>query len=269
MGQNVTEKLGTPIAYGRTAEIYAWENRQILKLFYDWFDLQAIQYEQRINQAVHASGLPVPAVGRLLRVNERNGLVYQKVDGVPMWEMLKRRPWYVFRYAQAMAKLHVEMHTNTVQIDLPNQYQRLVEKINAAEALETDLRTKALDALERLPQGNRLCHGDFHPNNLMIAGEDVVIIDWIDATLGNPTADLARTEILLQGALESGQVQNPVEKQFVRIFLATYLRHYFSLYPVDKSEYAQWLSINAAARLSENIPELQTWLITQVDRSEQ
>ena len=53
------EYLDPPIAYGRTAEIYAWQNGQVLKLFYDWFKLEAIQYEQRIVQTVHASGLPV------------------------------------------------------------------------------------------------------------------------------------------------------------------------------------------------------------------
>ncbi len=33
------EYLDLPIAYGRTAEIYAWQNGQVLKLFYDWFKI--------------------------------------------------------------------------------------------------------------------------------------------------------------------------------------------------------------------------------------
>ena len=70
-------KLEDPIAYGRTAEIYKWQNEQVLKLFHDWFGMDAIQYEQRINQAVYASGLPVPAVGEIIRVNDGNGLLCQ------------------------------------------------------------------------------------------------------------------------------------------------------------------------------------------------
>ena len=54
--------LGQPIAYGRTAEIYAWHPGQILKLFYEWFGLENIEHEARISRAIHASGLPTPAV---------------------------------------------------------------------------------------------------------------------------------------------------------------------------------------------------------------
>ena len=44
----MTTDLGKPIAYGRTAEIYAWNQDQVLKLFYDWYGLDAIEYEAHI-----------------------------------------------------------------------------------------------------------------------------------------------------------------------------------------------------------------------------
>jgi len=122
----VKENLEYPIAIGRTAEIFAWKDGQVLKLFHDWFGIEAIQYEQRINQAVHASGLPVPSVGEIIRVKDRNGLIYQRVEGTPMWEML--RPWNVIRFAYQMAELHAEMHTSTVQVDIPSQKQNLKNK---------------------------------------------------------------------------------------------------------------------------------------------
>lgn len=76
--------LDQPIAYGRTAEIYAWQHDHVIKLFHDWFSLENIQYELRLASAVHASGLPVPAVGSIIQVNGRNGLLYQRVDGIPI-----------------------------------------------------------------------------------------------------------------------------------------------------------------------------------------
>ena len=71
--ESMNRDLGQPIGYGRTAEIYAWQEDKVLKLFYDWFGLENIENEARITQAVHASGLPVPAVGEIVRVNERYG----------------------------------------------------------------------------------------------------------------------------------------------------------------------------------------------------
>ena len=257
--------LGKPIAYGRTAEIYAWQEGQVLKLFYDWYGLESIEYEARIAQVVHASGLPVPAVGDIIRVNDRNGLVFQRVDGIPMFDGLKRKPWQLKHYARRMAELHVEMHTNPIQVDIPRQRQRLANKINGAKALPEKLRAKALAALEAMPDGDRLCHGDFHPGNILLTPQGEIIIDWTDATQGNPLADLARTTILICGAMETGQVGNSLEKAFVKAIHDEYVRHYFKLRPGGEQEYKRWLPVVAAARLSENIPEYEIWLVAQAE----
>lgn len=90
-----------------------------------------------------------------------------------------------------------------------------------------------------------------------------IIIDWIDTTLGNPLADLARTTIILSGAVAC-QIENPVEKVIIRIFHGIYLRAYFHLRSGGEGEYRRWLPVVAAARLSEGIAELEDWLIGQV-----
>jgi len=92
--------LGRPLALGRTAEVYAWEQGQVLKLFYDWFDLEAIRHEARLAQAVQTTGLPVPRVGRIIHVNGRNGLLYRRIEGPSMGKVPARRPWRVRAYAR-------------------------------------------------------------------------------------------------------------------------------------------------------------------------
>jgi uncharacterized protein (TIGR02172 family) len=264
--KDMTVEFTQPIAYGRTAEIYAWQRGHVLKLFYDWFEVEDIEYEARIARAIHASGLPVPAAGDIIHVNGRHGLVYQRVDGATMWKELSRKPWSVLAYARRMAELHVEMHTSTVQADIPSQRQKLVSKIRHAEALPAHLRAKALAALETMPDGDRLCHGDFHPGNILMTVQGEIVIDWIDASRGNPLADLARTTIIALGAAETRQIQGLLLKAFVRIFHAAYIRYYFKLSPGGEDEYNRWLPIVAAARLSENISEMEKWLIAKAEK---
>ena len=102
----------------------------------------------------------------------------------------------------------------------------------------------------------------------MVSGKQLIIVDWIDASLGNPLADLARTTILFQGAVEARQIPSSWQRIMVRIIHALYIRHYFKLRPGGEREYAQWFSINAAARLSEGIPELETWLLELASKGE-
>ncbi len=260
------DRLGTPIAYGRTAEIYPWKDGQVLKLFYDWFSLESIEYEARIARAVHASGLPVPAVGEILRVKDRNGLLYERVDGVSMLEVIFRKPWTVFHEGRRMAGLHTEMHASAIEVKLPSQREKLIRRIGESKTLPANLISQLVSTLESLPDGGRLCHGDFFPGNVVLAGSRAVIIDWIDASLGNPIADVARTSIIILGAVETSQLQNPLLKAIARLFHAVYLRRYFALRPGGEEEYRRWLPVMAAARLWEGIPEIEKWLIRQTEK---
>lgn len=258
-------ELGQPIAVGRTAEVFAWEQDKVLKLYFDWFPLGGIKYEQSTARAVVESGVPSPAVGEIVRVNERSGLVYQRLDGSTMLDNLMRAPWQVFAYARDMADLHAAMHAKAAGAALPAQRPRLVEKIISARALPETLRDRALAALEKLPDGDRLTHGDFHPGNVMITPPGAVVIDWIDAARGNPLADVARTTILLRGVSATGQGVSPLLTRLALLFHGAYLRRYFALRPGGREEYRRWLPVVAAARLSENIPEIEAWLVGQVE----
>ena len=260
------ENLGSPIANGRTAEIFAWHNETVLKLFYDWVELDDINYELRIARTIQSSGLPVPFADKIIQVNGRNGLIYQRIDGITMLEMMTRKPWRGLYYARRMAEHHAMMHAGTIQMNLPPLRKKILNKINQAKALPADLRQKTLNLLEKMPEGNRLCHGDYHPNNILLTKQGEVIIDWSDAALGNPMADLARTTIISIGAISTDQIKNPFLKIFIRIFHSMYIQRYFSIHPGGKSEYSLWLPIVAAARLSENIPEIEKWLIGQTEK---
>ncbi|MCC6299322.1 MAG: phosphotransferase [Anaerolineales bacterium] len=255
-----TISLEQPIAHGRTADIHEWEDGFVLKLFHNWFPMEDIEYEQKIARAVHASGVKSPAAKEIVQVHGRNGLIYERINGETMFATLKRQPRKVFHFGKLLARYHIQMHACDFNADVPVQKQRLQNKIKRADALPAELKPKLLAALETLPVGNKVCHGDFHPDNILMTKNGSVVIDWIDATKGNPLADAARTSVLALGAastLPTGM------KFFIKLFHASYLREYFRTHPNGREEYRQWLPIVAGARLSENIPELENWLIKQ------
>jgi uncharacterized protein (TIGR02172 family) len=259
--------LDKPIAHGRTADVYHWDGEHILKLFHNWFELQNVEYEFRIAQAVHSSGVKAPAAKELIQMQGRNGLIYERVAGESMFDVLQRKPWMVFKYSRILARLHAEMHKCVFDsVGMPMQRKRLENKINHAGALSASLKISLLNTLQSLPEGDRVCHGDFHPANVLVSGEDANVIDWMDASRGNPLADVARASIIALGEAESPETPNLFLKYFVQMFHSLYLRHYFRLRPGGADEYYRWLPIVAGARLSEGIPELETWLVQQAEK---
>jgi uncharacterized protein (TIGR02172 family) len=254
-----------PLARGRTADVHEWEQKTVLKLFHNWFSPEDIEYEQMIARAVHASGVKSPAVHGLIQVEGRNGLVYERVAGVSMLEIFQRKPWRAAPLGRILAELHAQMHECVFEAEVPDQRSRLQRKLNRADALPTSLKTALLSSLQSLPEGDRVCHGDFHPANVLMEGDDATVIDWIDASRGEPLADVARTSVILLGAATSSQIANPVFKLLVRTFHSAYLKQYFQLRPNGEEEYLRWLPIVAGARLSEGIQELEKWLVTQAN----
>ena len=277
----MNRELGNPISSGRTSEIYAWDQEHVLKLFYNWVQLESIENERRIAGAVHESGLPVPEVGEMICVNERWGLVYQRVYGDSMYKAAQRKPWNVLRYLRRSAELQAEIHSRSISAGLPSQRQTLESNIRQAVGLPEHLRAKALAALDALPDGNQLCHGDFWGGNILMTAQREVIIDWNRASHGNPLADLARTTnaamaflktnqmrraFLSYGKSRLSQVKNSLLRTIVQVTYPVYLRRYFQLRPGGEEESQRWLPIVAAARLVDEIPEFDGFLIGQVEK---
>lgn len=127
------------------------------------------------------------------------------------------------------------MHANALYFDLPHQRHKLERKIDATDSLPSPLRQAILDALSTLPDGDRICHGDFHSGNILLTPDRAVIIDWIDTSHGNPHADVTRTTILTLGAAANSQVPVTALKVFVHLFHSGLTGPLFPITPRWKS----------------------------------
>jgi uncharacterized protein (TIGR02172 family) len=242
-----------PIALGFTAEIYAWHDGQVLKLFNPGVSRSSVEYEAELTRIVHATGLPVPAVGEIIEIDGRFGLEYERVEGISMLQALLNKPWNFAMLARQLAELQADMHTRRVP-EMPSLRENLARKIKSARKLPENVRLAALKALESLPEEDKLCHGDFHPGNILLTSHGPVIIDWMDASRGKPEVDVARSTILIGGGpLPPGTPGAWLIKIIRRWFYSTYLRRYFQLNPNDRQQLSRWVPLVAAARLEENI----------------
>ena len=249
------------IARGRTAEVYAWKTGKVVKVYFPGFSAEDAQYEAKVAAAVQQSGVACPRFYEQVEFEGRPGLVYERIEGIPMFELVMKAPWRIPTLAKRMAKLHLEMHQPFVEPDLPNQREKYTWRIEHSDILPAPLKSRLLDAYIKIPDESRLCHGDFHPGNILSTAEKNLAIDWMDVSVGHPMADVARTSILLLGV---SATSNPLIRLIVDWFHSTYLRAYFAS-GGDQAVYRAFLPIMAAARLSEGIPELQGWLLKQAE----
>ncbi len=262
--------LGPLIAQGRTADIHTWKNEQtIVKLYHNWFQPAWIQNELRRTTAIQSLDLPIPKVGEVVTAQGRNGLTYERIHGISMLDALRNEPQQVSAVATRLADLHLKLHALDAKPSILNQHQKLEGKIRDADALSSTVRAALIDKLHQMPDGQSVCHGDFHPGNIVVTtngdAQDV-IVDWIDCSFGNPVADVARSSILFLGGITGNEAPDPAFDQLLLECHERYLTRYFEQSQHDIAEYKRWLPIIAGARLNEGITSLEPWLLSEAEK---
>jgi thiamine kinase len=193
---NSERLLDTSFAYGRTAEVFAWPDDRVLKLFRSGWSEVGAHYEADKAQAVYATGLPAPAACDVFQVNGRFGILYERISGIALTKVLQQKPWTLVSMARLLADLHLEMHQHRLP-QLPSLRETLTGRIQGNADIPSEIRQVLLQTVAAQPDGRALCHGDFHPENILITDRGPVVLNWMDATRGNPLGDVARTTLLL------------------------------------------------------------------------
>ena len=238
-------ELGPPIATGATADIHEWRNGQVLKLYRADLPHRVGVREARITGALHAAGVRVPAVGELIEVNGRLGLPMEKLVGPPLSSRLVG-PEAGSRAGLVAARLHAALHASTERSLTPmrEQFRKIIE----AGPLSIERRQSVVAAMNALPDGDRICHGDFHAANIIVTDDGPVAIDCVVAHRGNPCADVAQTCVAMTEWLYTGLAERP--RQAVEAFIEAFETQYFELCSRDPREVIAWKPIVAAVRFS-------------------
>jgi aminoglycoside phosphotransferase (APT) family kinase protein len=193
--------------------------------------------EFRLLQQLHSAGIPVPkplhldASGDLLSTP---AIVIEFVEGKP-----ESSPSDVLRLAETLIQIH-ELDRSRFDLSFLRRRDALPPKRDGVDE-------RVRDALERawpLPQRNEavLLHGDFWPGNtLWNDGRLVAVVDWEDAAVGDPLADLGYARLELLWA-------------FLPEAMNSFSEHYLSRQSaLEATDLAYW-DLYAVLRLATQIP---------------
>jgi Ser/Thr protein kinase RdoA (MazF antagonist) len=155
---------GELLARGRAADVFEAGPGRVLRRYREG-EGGDVAAEAEAMEHARAHGFPVP---RVWEAHDRD-LVLERIDGPTMMAGIVRRPWLVGRHGRTLADLHRRLHA-----------------IPAPPGL-------------RVPfgEGDRLLHFDLHPENVLLGPDGPVVIDWSNASRGNPDDDVALTWVIL------------------------------------------------------------------------
>ena len=142
---------------------------------------------------------------------------------------------FMLQLAMQLSRIH-EVDCARLDVSfLPRHVGKVAERIGERpemvdEAFEEGRIRDVLEGVWPLPQGNAsvLLHGDFWPGNILWRdGQIVGVIDWEDAALGDPLADIANSRLELLWAFGVEAMQR-------------FTDHYQSLADIDFANLPYW-----------------------------
>ncbi len=232
----------------RTAKTIYRDGDAAVKLFDSCYSKADILSEALNLARIEETGLPVPRVREVTKINGRWAIITDFIDGCTLQSLMKAHPERTEDYLARFVDIQLAMHQKTCPM-LTKLKDKMNQKISRAD-LDATCRYELHTRLESMPRHNKVCHGDFHPSNIMITDSGAAyILDWSHATQGNASADAART--YLRFCLEG----NPM-------LAASYLKLFCKKSDTARQYVEAWMPIVAASQSVKGHPEEREFLLS-------
>lgn len=229
-----------PIAVGNTAEVFDYGNKKVCKLFFEGYPLEAINREYTNAKLMKSLGLHVPKCHEIIQYDHRSGIIYEKVYGKTLLE-------YFFETADLHFLVRTLTHVHKKILKHHTQNVLSYKTFLIQSIPDQDIqKSRLINEIRHLPDGDTLCHGDYHPGNILVgSNHKTTLIDFMNVCHGPWQYDIARTYYLLAYAnVPRGSSSDSDSKSQQKDLADLYL----SKLNVSFKEIAPFLSIIDACR---------------------
>lgn len=178
---------------GNTAEVLAYGDGKVCKLFFEGYPKEYIEHEYQNANAVYRLKLTVPEPFEIVSIGPRSGIVYERIDGEELSDRLSKGA-----DIDDLLNLFISVHREwlTKRSDNIVSYKEFLSTIIGGDKAGHQ---ELLEEISALPDDNCVLHGDFHFENVLIkqGSGTPVVIDFMNVCRGPARYDIARTFFLL------------------------------------------------------------------------
>ncbi len=197
------------IGSGGMGSVYRLSGGRIYKEYSDKMPFVDIIREERCAKAAFKAQISTPRSYGIYTRNNLYGIVFEEIKGRMLSDILMDNQEAgmdiegsrndgedsdkIIRYASDMGRLlkslhsaKLDEHTIPLTKDIYREYLDRLDNYYTPEEVSVMSRF-----LENVPDRLTTLHNDFHTKNIMLKGDELVIIDMAELSLGHPVFDLA------------------------------------------------------------------------------
>ncbi len=197
------------IGAGANGKVYQLDAERIIKVYNPITNSpEKIMGEKQAARQAFIHDIPYAISFDVVRVGDSLGIIYEMIDAKTLGVTIRENPEKLEESARRMGRLLKQLHTTTFEPGtLPDARNNLHVWADVAEQsgyYQPETITKLRALIDSIPERNTFVHGDFHPANIMVSGEEWLLIDMGDASVGHPVIDLLGAFQLMKLAAARG-----------------------------------------------------------------
>lgn len=182
------------IGEGQNGKVYRIDRDNVVKTYKNADALAEIRHEREVARLALILGIPTAISYDVVRVGDSYGSVFELLDSRAFAKILSEEPerfdWCVKEYAGLLQKIH---STEGPAGKLPSIKALALTWVGGMKASLPEPYGEKLERMAAdIPERDTMIHGDYHTKNIVLAGDEVLLIDMDTLSVGHPIFELAQ-----------------------------------------------------------------------------
>ncbi len=181
------------IGWGANSKIYRLDSDRVVKVYTANNALEEIKHEREVARRALILGIPTAISFEIVKVGDHYGSVFELLNAKSFSYIIATQPermdWCVNEYITLLKKIHSITVPEGKLPDMKDIVIGWLEYIR--ELLPDDAYDKALRLINEIPHDDHVIHGDYHTKNIMVQGDEVLLIDMDTLAVGHPIFELS------------------------------------------------------------------------------
>ena len=181
------------IGEGFFSLVYRIDKDTIIKVFRQATSLESVERELNLAKQAFVLGIPTAISFDVVKVGDKLGVRFEMLDCASLRDIYRDDPSRYEEMTERYAKLLLTINT-TESLDptlLDAKKAWLAKAKTCAPYLDKAESDKLFALLESVPDRDTFVHGDCHYKNIMVQGDELLLIDMDTLGKGHPIFELA------------------------------------------------------------------------------
>lgn len=204
------------IGEGANGKVYRIDPDTIVKVYLNPDSLPDIHRERELARKAFVLGIPTAISYDVVKVGEGYGSVFELLSARSIGKRLIAAPEKWEEYTVIMVDLLKKIHSTVVKRgDMPDMKEVALGWANfMRDYLPAAEGEKLVALVNAVPQDDHMMHGDYHIKNVMLQGDEALLIDMDTLCVGHPVFELAS---VYNAYLGFGETDHSRTKDFLGI----------------------------------------------------